>query len=77
MTRRNPSRKKSVSVATMSRTPEKIKKITATSLHENSSRRNRNANKSTNIREDDLHIAINDAMTLEPHIQAIRSHTVK
>jgi len=54
----------------MSKTPEKVKKITATSLHENGSRRNKNANKSTNIREDDLHIAGNNVITLEPQIQA-------
>jgi hypothetical protein len=57
ITRRNPSRTKAVSDATINKTPEKIKEMTATSLHENTSRRNRNANKSTNIRDDDLHIA--------------------
>lgn len=57
-TRIKPCNTNSASVATMRRTPEKIKKITATRRHEKISSRKRKANSSTKIRDDDLHIAI-------------------
>lgn len=56
-TKMRPSRTKWASVATINTTPEKIKVITPTSFHEKASKRKRNANISTNINEDDLHIA--------------------
>lgn len=59
-TRRNPRNIKSVSVATMRRTPENIRKMTATSRIENFSSRNRKANKRTKISDEDLTIAEHD-----------------
>ena len=56
-TRRNPERAKCVSVATIRITPAKIRVMTPTRRSENTSRRNQNANASTNNRDEDLTIA--------------------
>ena len=58
MTRIKPFNMKCVSVATIRRTPENIRNMTAMRRHEKDSKRNRKANRRTKMREDDLHIAV-------------------
>lgn len=54
-----PFRENSVSVATMRTSPTRMRKMTPTRRSENISRRNRNANNKTKIREEFLTIAVN------------------
>ena len=57
-TRMRPERTKWVSVATIRRTPIKMRKMTPTRRYENFSRRKRKAKRRTKIREEDLHMAV-------------------
>ena len=58
MTIKNPDKTNAVSEATINSTPVKMIRITMTNRTENDSSRKRNANKRTNISEEDLHMAI-------------------
>lgn len=69
-TRIIPDRTKCVSVATISTTPEVMRKMTRMSRREKDSRRKRKANPSTNTSEDDLHIATGFQPTLVPYASA-------
>jgi len=71
MTRIRPSKTKWASVATISTTPAKIRVITAIKRQEKVSRRNRNANSRTNIKDDDLHMAGQDWMSYLTLIRAL------
>ena len=53
-----PDKTKWVSVATIKRTPQKMRVMTPTSRSEKVSSLKRKANRRTNIKEDDLHIAV-------------------
>lgn len=75
MTIINPGKTNAVSEATINSTPAKMIKITMTKRMENDSSRKRNANKRTNISEEDLHMAI---VRYQPTIRAVchRDHSL-
>ena len=58
MINKNPDKTNAVSEATINSTPARMMRITMTRRTENVSSRKRNANRRTNIREEDLHMAI-------------------
>lgn len=62
MTRMKPTRTKCVWVKTIRSTPETMRRITKTRRHDGCSSLKRKAKRRTNIKDEDLHIAISGAL---------------